>query len=181
MKEEWRDIAGFNGKYQISNFGNVKRLAYTKVYKDGRVRFFAEKERIKFKRGNYYMLTLDGHMYRIHRLVAQSFIPNPNNLPEVNHKDENKLNNCVTNLEWCTHQYNNAYGNKAKLQAEKQRRFYMTPDGIEKRNQISNSLKSYYAKNESHRKGKHLTLEQRERVRQGAIRGWETRRRNKMK
>ena len=54
----------------------------------------------------------------IHRLVANAFIPNPNNFPDVNHKDENKLNNCIKNLEWCTKKYNQNYGNRNKKCSE---------------------------------------------------------------
>lgn len=72
----------------------------------------------------YYKVTLskNGKPYekRINRLVAEAFIPNPNNLPCVNHKDENKLNNNVSNLEWCTYLYNNTYGTRIKRQTEKQ-------------------------------------------------------------
>lgn len=63
---------------------------------------------------NYYYVSLSKNniqkSYRVHRLVAKHFIPNPNNFPEVNHKDENKLNNSVDNLEWCTNYYNQNYG-----------------------------------------------------------------------
>ena len=67
-------------------------------------------------KGNYMCVNLwrngSPRMMRVHRIIAISFLPNPDNLPEVNHKDEDKRNNAVSNLEWCTHQYNNTYGSK---------------------------------------------------------------------
>ena len=105
MTEEiWKDIAGYEGKYQVSNLGRVKSLW---------------KHKLMCPRANnqgYYQIYLYSDsktrkMYSVHRLVAQAFIENPDNLPIVNHKDENPSNNCVTNLEWCSHKYNVCYGN----------------------------------------------------------------------
>lgn len=104
--ERFKNIEGYEGLYQVSNLGNVKSLNYGK-------------ERIlkPIKNGKGYLqviLCKNGKhkMYQVHRLVATVFLPNPNNLPCVNHKDENSLNNCLYNLEWCTYSYNNSYGTK---------------------------------------------------------------------
>lgn len=108
MIEEWRDIKGYECVYQVSNLGNVRRL----------VGFRCRNERIlkpRKKAKGYLMVHLCDNGIRkdvsVHRLVAEAFIPNPNNLPEVNHIDEDKTNNRVSNLEWCTRQYNVEYSN----------------------------------------------------------------------
>lgn len=103
------DIKKYKGKYQIDENGNVKSLNYRGNTK-------TEHLLKPIKRGNGYLCVdlydFDGkhHKENIHRLVAETFIENPNNLPCVNHKDENKENNSVNNLEWCTHKYNSNYG-----------------------------------------------------------------------
>lgn len=115
--EIWRDIKGYEGLYQVSNLGRVKSLErYVKgIY--GLRKVQQKIISITRIRTNGYMqvhLTKNGiaKTYQVHRLVAEAFIPNPHNLPIVNHKDENKINNCVWNLEWCTYSYNLTYGNR---------------------------------------------------------------------
>ena len=111
MKEEWRDIEGFEGKYMVSNLGRVKSLNYHRTGKEGIL------EGVDYGEGYLYVnLCKDGKgkQCRINRLVAQAFLENPDNLPEVNHKDENKQNNCVQNLEWCDRAYNNNYGTRTE-------------------------------------------------------------------
>lgn len=112
--EEWRDIEGYEGKYQVSNLGRVKSLS-RKVYNGNG--FYYTKSKILIpamdnKGYNRVHLTKNGigKTYKLHRLVAKAFIDNPNNLPQVNHKDENKLNNNASNLEWCINEYNRNYG-----------------------------------------------------------------------
>ena len=113
--EEWKDIEGYEGLYQVSNEGRVKSLQREIVYKDGRKKVLEEKILHSFLSdlGYYHvMLSKDGvsRRYKVHRLVAKAFIPNPNNFPIINHKDENPKNNVVDNLEWCTQGYNVRYG-----------------------------------------------------------------------
>lgn len=111
MIEIFKDIAGYKGLYQVSNWGTVKSL--------GNGNSNNSKEKIlkptKDKKG-YLTVDLykDGKrkIYKVHRLVAQAFIENPNNLPQVNHKDENKKNNAASNLEWCDAKYNINYGTR---------------------------------------------------------------------
>lgn len=104
MIELLKNIDRYNGKYKISNRGrvySVKSNIYLKIAKDYHGYLFVNlcnNGKQKYK--------------RIHRLVAEAFIPNPYNLPEVNHKDENKENNYVENLEWCDRKYNNNYGTR---------------------------------------------------------------------
>lgn len=95
--EMWRDIEGFEGRYQISSWGRVRN-------KDGMILEPYTNHKGYLKIGLYK----DGkdHKKRINRLVAQAFIPNPYNLPQVNHKDGNKQNNSYTNLEWTTDELN---------------------------------------------------------------------------
>lgn len=115
--EEWRDIKGYEGLYQVSNYGRIKSLNYH--------RRNVEKILTPIKHSNgYYYINLfknkKGKIYRMHRLVAIAFIPNPNNYQLINHKDENKANNNVENLEWCTSKYNSNYGACIEKRVEKQ-------------------------------------------------------------
>lgn len=102
MPEIWKEIDGYNGVYQVSNLGKVRKSASLKPIA------------ICLNTTGYEQVNLSDGFTRkkllVHRLVAQAFIPNPNNLPQINHIDENKRNNKVSNLEWCDASYNNNYG-----------------------------------------------------------------------
>lgn len=115
----WADIAGYEGYYKVSNDGEVKSVR--RVVKRGSNYKPVEERLLKLGNNHGYRtvaLSKNGKVfyYQVHRLVAVAFIPNPNNLSCVNHKDENPANNCVNNLEWCTKSYNNSY-NKARIKA----------------------------------------------------------------
>lgn len=117
LMEEWRNIVGFEGLYQVSNYGRVRSLD----------RFVKGKNGLRIVKGKilkpgklpygYLFVNLCKNNKvvncRVHRLVAVAFIPNPNNLPQINHKDCNPANNSVWNLEWCDARYNLNYGERA--------------------------------------------------------------------
>lgn len=100
--ETFLSVPGYDGLYEVSNLGNVKSLRSGKILKQSN------------DSHGYKMVSLTkngkSRCFGIHRLVAMTFIPNPENLPEVNHKDESHDNNSVENLEWCSRKYNLNYG-----------------------------------------------------------------------
>lgn len=117
MEEIWKQVRGYEGRYEVSNLGRVRSFAQSKKGKiiSGSLS----------KKGYVMVKLYNGFRAKktcpVHRLVATAFIPNPNDLPQVNHKDENKENNCVENLEWCTNDYNTHYGTKIARVAAKLR------------------------------------------------------------
>lgn len=124
MEEVWKQINGSGGRYLVSNKGRIKSVDWPCKYSDGTIRIkkggilkpcvlkcgYAQvRLQYKGKRKHFYL----------HRLVAETFIENPHNLLYINHKDENKLNNSSSNLEWCTFEYNINYGTRNRRAGEK--------------------------------------------------------------
>ena len=121
MEEIWKDIKGYEGKYQVSNLGRIKSLKRFVMtganYQTPRT--FEEKIlKQSLNKKGYCIISLwskngiKNHI--VHREVAKAFVPNPYNLTQINHIDENKQNNVADNLEWCTIEYNNNYGTRNK-------------------------------------------------------------------
>lgn len=112
--EIWKPVVGYEGFYEVSNEGRIRSLDRNVVCSNS----------VRFYKGRILACGIDNHGYarvvlavsgkhttkQLHRLIAEAFIQNPDNLPEVNHKDENPLNNSVENLEWCSKLYNLRYG-----------------------------------------------------------------------
>lgn len=126
MAPTWKDVNGYEGLYLVSSEGDILSLPRTVKTRNasGCITIHRKAKRIKPRlrgRGDlmYQAVTLskDGKSktYSLHRIVALAFIPNPENYDEINHKDENPLNNRVDNLEWCTRQYNIDYSKSKRV------------------------------------------------------------------
>lgn len=120
ISEEWRPVIGYEGLYEVSSLGKVKSVSRL----DDNRRFLSSKQLCLFSdKDNYKRVNLwkNGHMkqYPVHRLVANAFIPNPHGYPCVNHLDENKANNVIDNLEWCSFARNNSWGTRGARIARK--------------------------------------------------------------
>lgn len=124
MTEIWLPIENYENLYEVSNLGRVRRIESVVTNTNGIRRKFPGKILKPVANSSGYLfvkLSKNGisRVFLIHRLVASAFIPNPNNLPQVNHKDENKLNNTIFNLEWCSAKENINYGTGIKRSSEK--------------------------------------------------------------
>ena len=125
MEEEWKYIKGYEGFYQVSNFGRVRSV--DRMVNGNHITCdfqYVKGKMLKLRKNRYGYWTVmlrknSSHKtVLVHRLVAEAFISNPNNLPYVNHKDENPANSIVSNLEWCTAKYNLEYSNVAEKVAK---------------------------------------------------------------
>ena len=129
MKEEWRDIKGYEGKYMVSNLGRVKSLNYNRTGKEKIMKGGKEGQ-------GYLQVTLSkdgkGKNYHVHRLVAQAFCENPMGYTEINHIDENKENNMAKNLEWVSHEYNINHGTRNQRVGEKLKGRKQSEEAIKK-------------------------------------------------
>lgn len=105
--EKWRYVENTNNMYKVSNTGKVFSYKTNKLLKNNKNKY------------GYEWVSINGKCCSVHRLVAEAFIPNPNCLKQVNHKDENKLNNSVENLEWCSQIYNINYGTGIEKRSKK--------------------------------------------------------------
>lgn len=145
MEEEiWKDIEGYCGRYSISNFGRIRsNFRFKNKIKNNDVIYLKLQTNVNgYYANNLYDNEVNTKMRTIHRLVANAFIPNPNNLPCINHIDGNKLNNRVDNLEWCTYSRNNKHAYDVGLKSASNREkngcnsvfskkiYQLTPDGI---------------------------------------------------
>lgn len=116
MKEEeiWKPITGFEGLYEVSSYGRVRSLDRYVMTKNDSFRHYKGRVLIPIKDSKGYLFVQLGRKrhFAVHRLVGKMFVPNPRSLPCINHIDECRDNNHYSNLEWCSHAYNNSYGTR---------------------------------------------------------------------
>ncbi len=129
MVELWKGIDGYIGKYEVSNLGKVRSLSYKNSGLPRELKTYQNSK-------GYYVVELVNNgkrnVCRVSRLVATAFVANAYGLPEVNHKDEDKANNCADNLEWCDRAYNNNYGTRTNRAVEANRKpvLQYSKDGV---------------------------------------------------
>lgn len=151
-KEEWRDIQGFEGLYQVSNLGNIKSLPRIKYYVDGRIRHNNEKVISLTHKDGYTEVRLHkpkdvkGRIYKVHILVAQAFIPNPENKPYIDHINTVRDDNRVKNLRWCTAKENSNNPLTVKKNKDSSLKRFDRP---EEREKLSVAKRKYFSRQEN--------------------------------
>ena len=161
IEEIWKPVIGYEGLYEVSSYGRVRSL--DRYVKGKGESYWLRKGKVLSPEKNkdgYLLVSLccNGKRYlrTVHRLIAQAFIPNPDNLPEVNHLDEDKTNNRVDNLEWCDRSYNNNYGNRMdKVRKTKELSGYWT--GVSK-------TKDYHKKYWQENKDRYVSRKRKEMI-----------------
>lgn len=119
--EVWQDIPGYEGLYQASTYGRVKSVERYVKYKRTSRYFPSVILQPSINAYGYYVVSLSRKLYKVHRLIALTFLPKQENCTQVNHKDEIKSNNFVSNIEYCTKRYNNLYGTRIDRAKTKQK------------------------------------------------------------
>ena len=114
-EEVWRPIKGFEGRLEVSNMGRIRSVERTVAFGSQKRKVNQTTYKLKNDKDGYKMVGLSGKNIKVHRAVAEAFIPNPDNRPQVNHIDGNKANNRVENLEWATQEENMGHASRNRL------------------------------------------------------------------